>query len=236
VKKFLPGDDPLGKRIGSPSDERNRRTIVGVVGDVKTSGLAARPEPTIFYPYQQTTGLYSVALVARTAIEPAIIGAEIRSRIARLDPHQPVASVETMNQRLSASVMKPRFVSVLLAAFAGLALVLGLVGVYGVMACCLRWRTREMAIRQALGARPADVRSALLRQGGAIVLPGVAIGLAGALAVTGLLRGFLFDTPPRDPVTFIAAAVLLACSAFLACWAPAQRATRIDPATVLRSE
>ena len=141
-----------------------------------------------------------------------------------------------MDSRLTESVARPRFVSLLLTAFAGLALLLGLIGVYGVMGCCVRWRWRELAIRHALGAQPGQLRSLLLRQGGLIVLAGVALGIAGAVAATRLLRGFLHETNAVDPGTYAIAVLLIATAAMLACWVPARKAATVDPAVVLRAE
>jgi hypothetical protein len=234
------GRDPIGWRLqgvaGDPAAS-DRWTIVGVVGDVKTSGLSAPPEPAIYYSYLQSgRGLDGVGLVIHTAMAAGAVAAEMRRRIAQLAPSQPVTAVQTMEQRLTESVARPRFVAALLAAFAGLALALGLIGVYGVLGCCVRWRWREMAIRHALGAQPGQLRWLLLRQGLSIVVTGIVLGVAGAAGATRLLRGFLHEIDPIDPVTFAAASLAIAATAVVACWLPARRAGSVDPATVLRAE
>lgn len=230
------GVNPLGHRIRGGFVQPDWWTVVGIAGNVRTSGLAAKPEPTIYYPLEQSPKPEEVAVVLRTPFDAGTMAGQIRSKVTALDPLQPVALIQSMDDRLSESVGQPRLVTILVSAFAILATLLGLVGVYSVMACSLRWQARDLAIRSALGARPAQVKFHLLRQGGMIILAGVAAGAAGALVVTQGLRSLLFEVGPRDPSTFAAAAILLGGCAALACWLPARRAARVNPAAVLRSD
>src|SRR5439155_21791320 len=180
---YFQDEDPLGKRVRTGGNE-SWHTIVGVVGDVKMSGLAAAPEPAIYFPYRQRPPLAEIGLIVSSPID---IAGEIRKTVAALDPNQPVARIQIMSDRLSESVSKPRFTAALLVGFACLAAALGLVGVYGVMGCRVRWQLREIALRQALGAQHRDVIRHVLRQGMGIVTPGLCLGLLGSVALSRLL-------------------------------------------------
>jgi putative ABC transport system permease protein len=208
---------------------------VGIAGDVKTSGLAAAPEPAAYFPNRQT-GLASVGLVLQSALDSGVIASELRKQVAAMDPSLPVASIQTMEQRLTESVSKPRFTAALLAGFAALALVLGIAGIYGVMGCRVRWQFRELAVRQALGAQPGDIVRHVLRQGIAIIAPGFCVGLAGSLAATRWMRSMLYEISPADPATFAGVSAVLIAVALLACWIPAARAARMDPLAALRQD
>jgi putative ABC transport system permease protein len=234
VHRYFNGEKPIGRRIRTGGDDRPWCAIAGVVGDVKTSGLTAAPEPAIYFPYRQSEGLAEIGLMMRSPLDAGIIASELRKAVASLDPNQPIASVQTMGDRLSASVSKPRFTTALLCAFAGLAVVLGLIGVYGVMGCRVRWQLREVAVRQALGAQGSDVVWHVLRQGLAIVLPGLCLGLFGSVALGRLLSGMLYEVPANDPLTLAAVSTGLIVVALLACWIPAMRAARTDPLESLR--
>jgi ABC-type antimicrobial peptide transport system permease subunit len=172
----------------------------------------------------------------RSPLDAGIMAAEIRKLVAGLDRNQPVASVRAMDDRLNESVSGPRFTTVLLFVFAGLAVLLGLIGVYGVMGCRLRWQLRELAVRQALGAQRKDVIWHVLRQGFAMIVPGVLIGLVAAALLSKLLSSMLYEVSARDPLTFAAVSASLAGVALLACWIPAMRAARVDPLESLRHE
>lgn len=234
-RRFFHGENPLGHRVrvGGPWCE-----VVGIVGNVKTSGLAAAPEPTLYFPFAQrdrpTEGALDIGVIMRSALGTATIAAEFREAVHKVDPNQPVATVQSMNYRLSESVSKPRFTAVLLSTFASLAVVLGLIGVYGVMGCRVRSQLRELAVRQALGAQPKEVVTHVLRQGLRIVLPGLCIGLFGSLVMSRLLASMLYDTKPNDPLTLLGVAVSVISAALLACLIPAARAARIDPLRTLR--
>jgi putative ABC transport system permease protein len=236
VRRYFDRQNPIGHRIRSGGDDQPWRTIAGVVGDVKTSGLASAAEPTIYLPYCQTDIYFQIGLMIRSPLDAGIMAAEIRKLVAGLDRNQPVASVRAMDDRLNESVSGPRFTTVLLFVFAGLAVLLGLIGVYGVMGCRLRWQLRELAVRQALGAQRKDVIWHVLRQGFAMIVPGVLIGLVAAALLSKLLSSMLYEVSARDPLTFAAVSASLAGVALLACWIPAMRAARVDPLESLRHE
>jgi putative ABC transport system permease protein len=239
TRRYFNGENPIGRRIRTGNGNGGPTpwyTIAGVVGDVKTSGLAAAPEPTVYLPYRQTDGLTDVGLVMRSPLDAGVIADELRKTVTSLDPNQPVASIQAMDVRLNESVSKPRFTTVLLGAFAGLAVVLGLIGVYGVMGCRVRWQLRELAVRQALGAQRRDVVWHVLRQGLGIILPGLCLGLAGSLALSRLLSGMLYEVSATDPLTLLAVSAALIGAALLACWIPAMRAARVDPLVSLRQD
>jgi putative ABC transport system permease protein len=235
VSRYFSRENPIGRRIRTGGADTPWRTIVGIAGDVKTSGLAAAPEPTAYFPYRQT-GLGSVGLVLQSALDSGVIAGELRKQVAAIDASLPVASIQTMDQRLTESVSKPRFTAALLAAFAALALVLGIAGIYGVMGCRVRWQFRELAVRQALGAQPGDIVRHVLWQGAAIIAPGFCVGLAGSLAATRWMRSLLYEVSPADPATFAGVSAALVAVALLACWIPAARAARMDPLAALRQD
>jgi putative ABC transport system permease protein len=236
VRRYFDRENPIGKRIRTGSNDQPWRTIVGVVGDVKGSGLASPAEPTIYLPYRQADALSEVGLVMRSALKAGTVAAEVRKMIASLDPNQPVADVQAMSDRLSESVSGPRYTAGLLIAFAALAIALGLVGVYGVMDCRIRWQLRELAVWQALGAQRNDVMWHVIRQGLAIILLGLLAGLSGALGMSRLLTGMLYQVSVHDPFTFTIVPAGLASVALLACWLPAMRAAKRDPAQLLHHE
>jgi len=233
--RYFSRENPIGRRIRTGGADTPWRTIVGIAGDVKTSGLTAAPEATAYFPYRQT-GLASVGLVLQSALDSSVIAGELRRQVAAIDASLPVAFIQTMDQRLTESVSKPRFTAALLAAFAALALVLGIAGIYGVMGCRVRWQFRELAVRQALGAQPGDIVRHVLRQGIAIIAPGFCVGLAGSLAATRWMRGMLYEVSPADPATFAGVSAVLIAVALLACWIPAARAARMDPLAALRQD
>ena len=236
VRRYFDQENPIGKRVRTGSNDEPWRTIAGVVGDVKTSGLSTAPEPTIYLPYRQADTPEEIGLVMRSPLAAGTMAVEIRKEVASLDPNQPIASVQAMEERLSESVSGPRFTTVLLFAFAGLAIMLGLVGVYGVMDCRVRWQLRELAVRQALGAQSQDVIWHVLRQGIAIIAMGSVTGVLGAVGLSRLLSSMLYQVSAHDPLTFATVPIGLASVALLACWIPAMRAARRDPVQVLRHD
>ena len=239
-------EDPVGKRMTIPGNDKMADIpfeIVGVVGHVKHFGLDAPKEiPFQFYmPYVQIpddfiTGLLGMGLVARTAGDPAAMAAPVKEAILAVNKDQPVVAVRTLEQVLSDSLAQRRFTMLLLGLFAGLALVLASVGIYGVMSYTVAQRTHEIGVRMALGARHGDVLRMVVRQGMMLAGTGVAIGLAVALALTRLLSSFLFGVSATDPLTFVAIPLALAGVALVACFVPARRATRVDPMVALRYE
>jgi putative ABC transport system permease protein len=240
ARKFWPGEDPIGRRIRWASGDLDQawQTIVGVVGDVRASGLDKEAGPDIYAPYTQRTfpWLRQVCFVVRTANDPLAHLAETRRAILSVDPDQPLYDVSSFAQIVARSVAERRFQMLLLSAFAGLALVLAAVGTYGVISYGVTRRTQEIGIRMALGATPGNVMDLVLRRGLALTFGGLLLGIAGALALARTLSNLLYGVRPTDPATFAGVAALLAVAALAACAIPARRATRVDPLVALRHE
>jgi predicted permease len=237
ARGFWPGRDPIGQRIvlGAPRPGVQWLTIAGVVADIHNSRLDATPLPQMYVPLAQAP-VHSMTLVIRTTDDPAAVIPAVQAQLFALDPNQPLYDVRTMQDRVNAAVSQPRFQSVLLAVFAGLALLLALIGTYGVVSRSVTQRTHEIGIRMSLGAEPASVLTLVLREGILLAGIGTVLGLAGAWAVRQVLSGLLYGVLPSDPVTYIAASILVFGATVAACYLPALRATRVDPMTALRCE
>ena len=239
VREKFPNGSPIGEHLivdDSPCE------IVGVVGDVKSTLEEAAP-PTVFIPLAQDPGevqgfqaWFPVAIILRTGQPPLSLSRALEDAVQSADPNLPVGHIQSMEQILSASLAFQKFLMTLMSLFAGLALVLAAVGIYGVMAYSVSQRTHEIGIRMALGARPRDVLQMVVGQGMLVALFGVIVGVGGAFAVTRLLSGILFGVKPTDPLTFSVVIVVLAVIAFLACFIPARRAANVDPLVALRYE
>ena len=238
AKTYFAGQDPIGQRVAFdrvPDSTSVWRTIVGVVGDERQGSLGEAAEPEIFEPYSQEPRS-GMRLVLRTRSDPTSLVPAVRRIVAGLDRDLALRSVETMDQVRAASLARDRFLAVLMLSFAGVGLVLGLVGVYGVVAQLARRRLREMGIRIALGARAGQVQWLVVRHGIVVTAAGIAAGVGVALLGTRVLRTLLYQVAPSDPVTFLAAPVLVLVTAALASWIPAVRAGRADPCEVLRAD
>ena len=236
VRRFFPDGRGVGRwiQLGEPDPELPRVEIVGVVGDVKYQGLDHEFEPTVYVPYAQHAWWPSMYLIVRTVGEPTGLVPLIRSKVAALDPNIPLQEVRTVDEMLSESVSTPRFRTALVLGFAVVAVLLAMTGVYGVMAYAIAQRFREMGIRMALGARPADVRRLVLTGGLKLAVPGLLIGLAAAVALGRVLEDLLFGVSARDPATLAIATGALVIAACLATIVPALRAARTQPAETLR--
>ncbi len=232
ARQYLSGLAPLGQKLrrGETVEE-----IVGVVGDFKYEGLQSEAEPEIYIPHAQN-GFGGMTLVMRTRVPPESLATAAQRAVWQAEKNAVVSRVMTMNQLLSETTARPRFILLMLGVFALAALLLTGVGVYGVLTYTVAQNTREIGIRLALGARTCEVLKLVLGQGMKLVGAGVMIGLAGAFALTRLLKTLLFGVSATDPLTFAVIAVLLTGIALLACWIPARRATKVDPLIALRSE
>ena len=236
ARQAFPAQDPLGRLIFCGFDSLAPMKIVGVVGDVRQYGPARAPQPEIYMPYQQhPRAATALSIVVRTGTEPAALSEAMRRKTRELSPDVPVRFT-TLEASLADAVAAPRFRTLLLGIFAALAVSLASAGVYGVMAYTVGQRSSEIGLRMALGASSGDVLKLVLRQGLALAAAGVALGLAGAAAATRLLTTMLFEVKPTDPLSYVAAAALLALVALAASYIPARRAARVDPLVALRQE
>ena len=238
AERYFADESPIGKRLKTGGADRPRNPwmeIIGVVGDVKYSGLDAQPEPTYYVPLAQNAWR-AAFLVVRAPLNPVSLAPAIREQIWALDKDMPIAKVATMDRLLGESVAQPRFRTLLLGIFAALALVLASVGIYGVISYSVTQRTHEIGIRMALGAQAHDVSKLVIREGVALALIGVTIGLAASLALTRLMESLLFEVSTTDQSIFAGVGALIVAVAVLACWIPARRASRVDPMVALRCE
>lgn len=236
VRKNFPNEDPLGKRVTIyMKDENVPSEIIGIVGDNKHMGLDRESEPMAYWPHSELAYPF-MTLVIRTPRDTSGIASAARKVIQTLDAEQPVADVRTIESLLADSVARARFNTLLLTIFAGVALILAAVGIYGVMSYAVTQRTHEIGIRMALGAQSKDVLKLVVRNGLMLTVCGVAIGLAASLALSQILTSLLYGVSATDPSTFAAIPLLLASVALMACYLPAKRAAKVDPMTALRYE
>ena len=232
ARTAFPGEDPLGKRLVYDAPERSFQ-VIGVVGDVQHRALDGRPFETSYLPTQDVSWGY---VVLRTAVDPLALAPAVREQVHAVDPGQPIGDLRALEQLVHESAAAPRFRTTLLGLFAGLALLLAAIGIYSVVSFSVARRTHEIGVRMALGAWWLQVLHLVVGESMRLVLLGVALGLAGALALTRVLTSVLFGVGATDPSTFVAVALLLGLVALAACWIPARRATRVDPMVALRSE
>jgi putative ABC transport system permease protein len=236
ARKYFANEEPIGKRItiglrnGGVSSE-----IIGVIGDVKQAGFDRAAEPMAYWPIPKST-YRSMTFVIRTRSDANALAPAAREVIRSLDAQQPVADVRLLESFLGSSVEQQRFNALLLVVFAALALLLAGVGLYGVMAWMVGGRTREIGVRMALGASGADVMKLILKQAMMLVGIGAAVGLGVSLLATRMVESLLYGVSRNDPLTFAVVILILAGAAFLACYVPVRRATKVDPMVALRQD
>ena len=235
AKKVFPGEEAIGKRVRMGIDNKAVREIVGIVKDTKHYGLESNTTMQLYEPSRQIV-TSSMTYLLRTGVNPTGLASAARQAIFALDKDQPVSQVSTLANLVSASASQRRFNTLLIGLFAIVALVLSAVGIYGVVAYSVAQRTHEIGVRMALGARRVDVFSLVLRQGMVLVIAGVGLGLAGAMALTRLIARLLFGVSALDAATFLSTPLLLCAVALLACYIPARRAARVDPMVALHYE
>jgi putative ABC transport system permease protein len=240
AEKYFPGEDAVGKRIGmyvgGENDQRVYRTVVGVVPHLKVYGFEETTVlPQTYLPMRQQpqTGL---VVLLRTMLSPKSLEKPVRDIVASLDPAQPAFEFKTMQERVEETWATPRLMSFLLVCFAALALTLAVVGLYGVMAFNGLRRMREIGVRLALGAMPAQIRMMMLGQGMRLLGAGLVLGFVGAVALSRLVRSLLYGVSANDPLIYAVVTLVLICAALIACWLPARRASRVNPMATLRAE
>jgi len=238
VRRYFPGEDPIGKHIAfgwRRDGDRLSGAIVGVVGDVRQHGLSAAVTPHVYAAWDQWP-LDEITVVMRSRGDPAVALRDARAAVTSLDRDLPVYDAFTLESMVDRALGQPRFYVLLLTIFAALAVVLAVVGIYGVIAYTVQQRTREIGIRIALGASRERVVGMVVRRGLMLALAGIMLGSAAAYAVSRVLQSLLYGVGARDPITFIAVAALLGVVAVLASWVPARRAARVDPLAAMRAE
>lgn len=236
AKTIWPGEDPIGKRVGDES----KTTVIGVVGDVKNYGLLRKPAPEMYAPYTRVDAWpdmrWNMRLLVRSTLDSGSIAAAVRREVQAVDPGQPIYAVQTMNLVIENTVRDKSLNTTLLTIFAGVSLLLAVIGVYGVMSYTVAQHTREIGIRMALGAQPRAILKLIMGRGLMLVSVGAVIGVLASFGLTRFIESMLFGVTPTDPLTFVAIVLLLGVVALLACLIPAQRAMRVDPIVVLRHQ
>jgi putative ABC transport system permease protein len=244
ARRYFPGQDPIGKHLtfglshdvsATPGDTvRARGEIVGIVNNVRHNSFNEKPEPATYLPFHALP--LGPAFLVRTSADPSTIERAIRGVVAAVDRTVPIYELGTMDDALSESVSQPRFYALLLSTFAGIALLLSAVGIYGVISYAATQRMREFGIRVALGATSRDVSRLVVVRGLSLTIAGIGGGMVVALLATRALQGLLFGVEALDAATFVSVSVLLAAVATLASWLPARRAARVDPVIAMRAD
>jgi putative ABC transport system permease protein len=238
---FYPGKSPIGRRLRAPSDKAPWLTIVGVVGDVKQRGLDHKTGTELYFPFAQAEESYggregTLNVVIRTQGDPMRLASDVRRQVRELDASLPVANLQPLSKVVYGSMAQPRFITFMVLVFAVVALALAAIGIYGVLAYMVEQRTQEIGVRMALGAQVREVLAMVLSQGAWLVGIGLALGVAGALALRKVLASVLFGVTATDPAIFALVLAVLSMVGFLACYLPARRATLVDPLVALRRE
>jgi putative ABC transport system permease protein len=234
ARKFWPNQDPLGKQVKFVQDGTTG-TVIGVVGDAKHYWLEEESRPQMYAAYSQQPGIFAT-VVMRTSVEPLSLAETVRQAIWKVDSDQPMWKIRTVEFLVNRSVADRKFLLALMGIFASLALLLTMIGLYGVISYLINQRTQEIGIRMALGAQAGDILRMVLKQGMTLVFAGVALGLGTAWLLTRLISRLLYQVSATDPLTFTSISLLLITVALLACYLPARRATKVDPLVALRYE
>jgi predicted lysophospholipase L1 biosynthesis ABC-type transport system permease subunit len=234
--RHFSGESPLGRQItAGNASGRQSATIVAVVGGVRHDSLSAAPAPEIYVPFEQNV-VWATGLVVRTMTDPRAVGSAVQERIWSVNPNVPVTNLRTMDELFSASLERPRLILAVLAVFAGLGLLLGAVGIYGLVAFGVQQRRRELGIRAALGANAGALRRLVLRGGIRYALGGVLVGVPVAFALSRALQGMVHGVAAADPLSFVLVPLGIVTVACLASWIPAREASRSNGMAVLREE
>lgn len=238
ARRFWPDQDPIGKRFtpGDSSRDDQWIQVIGVVNDVRQFELTVEPKPQMYLSYEQVGFFAPRYLVVKTDVEPSSLAATVRQAVWEIDKDQPVSNIQTMEEVVSESIARQRFSMLLLAIFAGVALVLAAVGIYGVMSYSVAQRTHEIGIRMALGAQTGAVLKLAVGHGLKLLIAGIVIGLGAAFLLTRLMSTLLFGVTPTDPLTFTAISLILLAVGLIASYIPARRATKVNPLAALRYE
>jgi predicted permease len=241
ARHWWPGSSPLGRRVGGDGSPEGWYEIVGVVGDTHFVGLDRDPEEVVYFPL--TLGprddpfvIRTVDVIVRTSGDPLAFVPALRRALRELNPRLPLASPRTLDDVVDQATARTSFTMAMLGAASGIALLLGLVGIYGVISYIVAQRTREIGVRMALGATAPSVRGMVVRQSFAVAALGVAVGLVAARSLSGVMASLLYGVSATDPVTYAAVAAALVAVAVAASWIPARRAARVDPSLALRSD
>jgi len=237
ARAYWPGEDPVGKRFkwGPPDSRSPWRTVVGVVGDSRRTAPEKEARPSGYMPYRQSPSS-SMLLAVRTSQDPLLLAGPVRQAVRAVDPNQPVAELTTLEAMLAERLAQRRLTTLLAATFSGLALILALVGVYGVISYAVAQSTREFGVRIALGASGRAIHVLVLGRVARLVAAGVVLGLVGAFAITRVLGGLLYGVSTLDPATFVIVPLLIAAVALMASYLPARRAAKVAPVVALRAE
>jgi putative ABC transport system permease protein len=239
--RLFPGEDPIGKRIAWTGEilkftplTSDWRTVVGIAGNTQDGGLDAVPHAAVFMPFGQMLAIFG-GIVIRADSNVAMLTNSATRIVRGIAPTAPIENVLTIAQIKDQSVSPRRLNAALVSSFGLLAVIIAAVGIAGVLAFSVSARTNEIGIRMSLGANQSDVQRMILGEGGRLLLIGLALGVLGAFFAASVMRGLLFGVAPHDPVTFVAVAAMMFAIGMLACWIPARRASRIDPAITMRS-
>ncbi len=235
-RELWPAENPIGRRIEMEWGDTLVAEIIGVVRDIRHDGPGVTPRGMIYWNHEQFEAFNVMTLVVRAAGDPLSLVGAVRAALRAMDPTLPIYGVQTMDGLLADALKRARFAAISLGVFAALALLLALIGIYGVMSYVTQRRVQEFGVRLALGADPSAMRGLVVRQGMTLVAIALVLGAAGALGLTRLMRGLLFDIGATDPTTFFVVALLISLTALAACWLPARRASAVSPVVAMRAE